>query len=283
MHMHPKSRSIMPGALIAVLAAICAAQFARADELAEVKQKGTLVCGVLGTDEPSSFIDPQTRTLVGYDVDLCRAVARKLGVAPVIRQIAVAARIPELQQGRVDLLAATLTHTKEREAVIAFSLTTLVTGQKVMVRRDGGITSLAQLAGKKVVTVRGGTMEPNIRKAVPGIEVVTYESSPQAMIALEQRKAAGYINDEVSLRDAYAKLGPAQSDYLILPQSFSTEDIALGLRKGEPAFKAAVDEALRDLEKSGDAEKLFFKWFGPGTRLEYRTRDFKIDSDRIAG
>ena len=126
-------------------------------------------------------------------------------------------------------------------------------------------------------------MEPNIRKAVPSIEVVTYESSPQAMIALEQRKAAGYINDEVSLRDAYAKLGPAQADYVILPQSFSTEDIALGLRKGEPAFKAAVDAALRELEKSGDAEKLFFKWFGPGTRLQYRTRDFKIDSDRIAG
>lgn len=277
--MQLKSRLIMLGAALGIS---FAAQLALADQLADIKQKGSLVCGVLGTDEPSSFIDPQTRTLVGYDLDLCRVIARELGVSAVIKQIAVAARIPELQQGRVDLLAATLTHTKEREAVIAFSLTTFITGQKAMVRRDSGITGLAQLAGKKVVTVRGGTMEPNIRKAVPSVEVVTFESSPQAMIALEQRKAAGYINDEISLRDAYAKLGPVQSDYVILPQSFSTEAIALGLRKNEPAFKAAVDEALRELEKSGEAEKLFFKWFGPDTRLQYQTRGFKIDSDRIA-
>ena len=182
----------------------------------------------------------------------------------------------------MDILAATLTHTREREAVIAFSLTTFVTGQKVMVRRDSGITTPAQLAGKKVVTVRGGTQEPNMRKAVPTVDVVTFETAPQALVALQQHKAAGFVNDEVSLFDAYSKLGPAQKDYVILPQSISTEVVALGLRKDEPAMKAAVDSALRDLETSGEAEKLFFKWFGPGTRLQYQTRNFHIDSDRLA-
>jgi polar amino acid transport system substrate-binding protein len=79
------------------------------------------------------FVDPQTRTIVGYEVDLCRAVARKIGVTAMVKQIAVGARIPELQQGHIDLLSATLTHTRQREAVIDFSLTTFVTGQKVMV------------------------------------------------------------------------------------------------------------------------------------------------------
>jgi polar amino acid transport system substrate-binding protein len=202
-------------------------------------------------------------------------------VTATIKQVAIAARIPELQQGRVDILAATLTHTREREAVIAFSLTTFLTGQKVMVRRDSGITAVSQLAGRKVVTAKGGTQEPNIRKAVPAVEVVTFETAPQALVALQQHKAAGFVNDEVSLYDAYAKLGPAQKDYVILPQSISTEAVALGLRQGEPALKAVVDGSLRDLETSGDAEKLFFKWFGPGTRLQYQTRAFKIESDRI--
>jgi len=257
------------------------AQPAYADQLADIKHKGELVCGVLATDEPMSFVDPQTRTIIGYEVDLCRAVARKIGVTATIKQVAVAARIPELQQGRVDVLSATLTHTREREAVIAFSLTTFVTGQKVMVRRDSGITTLAQLAGKKVVTVKGGTQEPNIRKAVPTVDVVTFETAPQALVALQQHKATAFVNDEVSLYDAYAKLGPAQKDYVILPQSISTEAVAIGLRKDEPAMKAVVDAALRDLEASGEAEKLFFKWFGPGTRLQYPTRTFKIESDRI--
>jgi polar amino acid transport system substrate-binding protein len=274
--------------LRAQVAIVCAAGWiagapqASADQLADIRHKGDLVCGVLATDEPMSFVDPQTRTIIGYDVDLCRMVARKIGVTATIKQVAVAARIPELQQGRVDILAATLTHTREREAVIAFSLTTFVTGQKVMVRRDSGITELSQLAGRKVVTVKGGTQEPNIRKAVSTVDVVTFETAPQALVALQQHKAAGFVNDEVSLYDAYAKLGPAQKDYVILPQNISTEAVALGLRKGEPALKTVVDGTLRDLETSGDAEKLFFKWFGPGTRLQYQTRAFRIDSDRIA-
>jgi polar amino acid transport system substrate-binding protein len=255
---------------------------ARADQLADIKHKGELVCGVLATDEPMSFVDPSTRTIVGYEVDLCEAIAHRIGVTATVKQIAVGARIPELQQGRVDILAASLTHTREREAVIAFSLTTFVTGQKVMVRRDSGITTLAQLAGKRVVTVRGGNQEPNIRKLVPTIDVITFETAPQALVALQQRKAAGFINDEMSLLDAYARLGSAQQDYVILPQNVSTEPLAFGLRKNEPALKAVVDTTLRDLETSGEAQKLFLKWFGPGTRLHYPTRPFRIDSDRLA-
>lgn len=261
---------------VAALLAILAAHGVHADQLDEIKRKGELVCGVLGTDDPMSFIDPKTRTIVGYEVDLCGAVAGRIGVSPQIKQLSVAARIPELQQGRVDILAATLTRTKEREAIIDFSHTTFVTGQKVMVRRDSGIASLAQLAGKKVLTVKGGTQEPNMRKAVPGVQVVTFETAPQAFIALQQRKGAGFINDEVSLQTAFAKLGAAQKDYVILPQNVSTETIALGLRKNEPALQATVNAALQALETSGEAEKLFLKWFGPGTRLQYRTRNFKM-------
>ena len=256
---------------------------AGADQLADIRKKQSLVCGVLGTDEPNSFIDPKTRKIVGYEVDLCEAVAKKIGVPTQIKQLSVAARIPELQQGRVDILAATLTHTKEREAVVDFSLNTFVTGQRVMVRRDSGIAKLSQLAGKKVVTVKGGTQEPNLRKVVPSVEVVTFETAPQAFVALQQRKAAGFVNDEVSLLDAFGKLGPAQKDYVILPESISTEAIALGLRKNEPALKTLVNETLGELEKSGQAQQLFLKWFGPGTRLNFPRREFKLDSDRIPG
>jgi polar amino acid transport system substrate-binding protein len=254
---------------------------AQADQLDDIKKKGELVVGVLGTDEPNSFIDPKTREIVGYEVDLASAVAKKLGVKLTLKQLAVAARIPELQQGRVDLLAASLTHNKEREQVIDFSLTSFVTGQKVLVRKDSGITQLSQLGGKKVVTIKGGTQEPNVRKAVPNVDVVTFETGPQAFQALQQGKGVGFVNDEVSLIDDYAKLGPLQKDYAILPQNISVEPLALGIRKGEKNLKAAVDGTLRELEKSGEAEKLFFKWYGPSTRLKFPSRSFKIESDKV--
>ncbi|MEG2963058.1 MAG: transporter substrate-binding domain-containing protein, partial [Janthinobacterium sp.] len=159
-------------------------QVAQADQLAAIKAKGELVCGTLGTDEPNSFIDAKSRQLVGYEVDLCRAIAQGIGVKPVIKQLAVAARIPELQQGRVDILTASLTHNKEREALVDFSLSTFYTGQRVLVKKSSNITTVAGLAGKKVLTVKGGTQEPNIRKAVPGVDVVTFETAGQAYLGL---------------------------------------------------------------------------------------------------
>ncbi|NVO05994.1 MAG: transporter substrate-binding domain-containing protein, partial [Rhodoferax sp.] len=66
-----------------------------ADQLADIKKKGEIVFGVLGTDEPNSFVDANTREFIGYEVDLAKAIAAKIGVKPVFKQLAVAARIPE--------------------------------------------------------------------------------------------------------------------------------------------------------------------------------------------
>ena len=271
-----------PAAIIATaLAATLLSHAAMADQLDDIKKKGELVIGVLGTDEPNSFVDPKTREIVGYEVDIANAIAKKIGVKPVFKQLAVAARIPELQQGRVDILAASLTHNKEREAQVDFSLTTFVTGQKVLVKTASGINDLPQLGGKKVLTVKGGTQEPNIRKAVPGVDVVTFETTQQAFLALQQGKGVGYVNDEASLVNDYAKLGAAKKDYAILSQSISVEPLALGLKKGEKSLKTTVDGVLRELESSGEADKLFVKWYGPATKLQFDKRSFKIDSDQI--
>lgn len=254
---------------------------AHADQLADIKQKGQIVIGILGTDEPNSFIDAKSREYVGYEVDLAKAVASKLGVKPVFKQIAVAARIPELQQGHVDILAASLTHNKEREAQIAFGLTHFVTGSKVLVKASSGINNVSELAGKKALTVKGGTQGPNLLRAVPSAEIVTFETTQQAFQALQQGKGVAYVNDEASLIDDQAKLGERAKDYRILPQNLNVEPLAFGLRKGETALKTVVDDTLRELEKSGQAEKLFQKWYGPNTKLKFPARNFKIDSDKV--
>lgn len=267
--------------LAATLVVALAPLAAHADQVADVKAKGELVCGVLGTDDPFSFIDPKSREIVGYEVDLCNAIAKKLGVKASLKQLAVAARVPELQQGRVDILAASLTHNKEREALIDFSLSTFVTGQKIMTKKASGITQPSQLAGQKVLTVKGSTMEQNIKKVVPAAEVVSFDNSPQAFLALQQGKGVAYVNDETSLIDDFSKLGAAQKDYVILPTSISTEHLALGLKKGEAGMKALVDGVLRDLEKSGEADKLFARWFGPDTKMKFPSRPFKYETDKI--
>jgi polar amino acid transport system substrate-binding protein len=156
-----------------------------------------------------------------------------------------------------------------------------VTGQKAIVKKDSGITDVPQLGGKKVLTIRGGTQEPNIRKAVPTAEVVTFDTSQQAFQALQQGKGVGYVDDEAALLRSYAKLGPAKAQYVVLKQNLSTEALAIGIKKGESGLKAVVDDTLRELEKSGEAQKIFVKWYGPDTASGFQTRDFKLDSDKI--
>ena len=79
----------------------------------------------------------------------------------------------------------------------------------------------------------------------------------------------------------YAKLGANKKDYVILSQNLSVEPLALGIRKGESSLKAAIDETLRGLEKSGEANKVFLKWYGPLTNLKFEKRSFKIETDKV--
>ena len=150
-----------------------------------------------------------------------------------------------------------------------------------MVKKSSGITSLAQLDGKKLLTVKGSTMEANIAKTIKNADVVSFDNSPQALLALQQGKGVAYVNDETTLIGNMAKMGPAAKDYALLPQNLSTEHLALGIRKGEPAFKKQVDDVLLGMEKSGEAQKLFDKWFGPNTKMAFPQRTFKISTDKI--
>nr|WP_053844034.1 ABC transporter substrate-binding protein [Paracidovorax avenae] len=277
-------RSAIRSAGTSVFAAVLGfvALSAGATQVDDIRKKGELVCGVLGTDEPFSFMkDPASREIVGYEVDICKAVAKSLGVKPVLKQIAVAARLPELQQGRVDMLTATLTHSRERETQIDFSVSTFVTGQKVMVKKAAGIRHLSDLNGKKVLTVKGSSMEQNVRKAAPSAEIVSFDAGPQALLALQQGKGVAYANDETSLVSQKAMLGDAAQKYEILPENLSVEHIAVGIRKGQPELRDQVNQVLRGMEASGEAEKMFMKWFGPATRMRYEARPFKMETDRI--
>ena len=71
-------------------ASLFAGATVHASQLEQIKKKGELVVGILGTDEPNSFIDPKTREYIGYEVDLAKEVAAKMGVKPVFKQVAVA-------------------------------------------------------------------------------------------------------------------------------------------------------------------------------------------------
>ncbi len=108
-----------------VLAALALSPLAvsavHADQLSDVMSKKSLSCGVYADVPPFSAPDPQTRELVGMDVDLCKALAKHMGVELELKPLSVEARIPEVKMGRVDVIFANLAYTKSRAEQIQFS------------------------------------------------------------------------------------------------------------------------------------------------------------------
>jgi polar amino acid transport system substrate-binding protein len=257
-------------------AALLSAHAARADQLADIKQKGTLVCGTLGNAEPFSYPNAQTRETQGYDVDFCAAVAKSLGVKLELKLIAVPARIPELMQGRVDVLAANLGWTAERAQQIAFSDSYFVSNQMVAARRADKFKSPADLSGKRVAAAKGSTSEAGARKFIPNVTTVTFQDAPSLFLALQQSKVDGVVLSELTLvkwkHDA--ENTPVPID--VLQPALFSEPWGIGMRKEETALIRQVNEVLSGMEKSGEAAKIFDKYLGTGTQFNLR-RTFKVE------
>lgn len=260
---------------LAALASTFVAGAAFADQLADIQAKGSLTCGTLGTSEPFSFPDPQTREITGYDVDFCKAVAKSLGVKLDLKPIAVAARIPELQQGRVDVVIANLGWSPERAEQIAFSNQYFASQQKVAARKESGFTKIQELAGKRVSATKGSSSEMAVRKALPTVTTVTFQDPPSGFLAMQQGKVEGFVLSELSLVK-FKQQSEASSPVVILEPSLMLEPWGIGMRKGEITLINHVNNLLDTMEKTGEATQIHDKWMGPATPYKVQ-RSFKIE------
>ncbi len=250
--------------LVIVTASLAVSTYAHADRLADIKARGTLICATLTSTEPLGFSDPQTRQVVGFDVDTCSAIAKHLGVKLEHKAVSVEARIPELMTGRVDLIAAALGYTKERAQQIDFSASHYQTPIKLVARSDSGYNKIEDLAEKRISANKGSTPELFARRMFPKATIVTYQDSPAAFLALAQKKVQGLALAQPS---AIRFVNEYKGEYKFLEGSIAWEPTALGLKKNEPALLNAVNQALEEMEKSGELEQMWVKWFGPDTKF----------------
>ncbi|WP_425293592.1 ABC transporter substrate-binding protein [Lampropedia puyangensis] len=223
-----------------------------------------MVCGTLGTSQPFSFQDASTRTLVGYDVDVCKLVADKLGVPVEYKLLSVAARVPELNEGRVDILAANLGYSPERAEQIAFSHAYYVSPQKLLVRKDAGLDTIAQVDGRRVGATKGSSSEREIKRILAKSNVIGYADSSAAYLALQQKKVDAQFASELVLARLMLQ-SPPTAPVSIIKEPVFMEYWGLGMRKDETAFIAKVNGILDEAEKDGAAAALFDKWFGAQT------------------
>ena len=264
--------------LIAVLVtALLTTWPAAADRLDDVKARGKLIVGVSDTTPPFSFKKPGESTVVGYDLDIVHAVAKRLGATVETVSVSSAERIPMLKDGKLDFVATSMTHTPERLKEIDFSYIYFVTPHAVIVRKSSGITSVHQLAGKKASSASTSTAGSNLKEVAPNVDLVYVRDYALAFGLLKDGKVDAFPTDETVLR-AIVKQDGHPDDYVFLPDFTKSRNVGFALKKDEPRFKDAVNKALLDIEASGDAAKIFDAWFGPQSQ-EPMARKFKIQAD----
>ena len=143
-HRTSTAAKLILGAALGTFLALLTATLAVADKLDEIKARGHLIVGTSETSPP--FSPRKNGKVVGYDVDLAARVAARLALPMETLSIINADRIPALQQDRVDLVASGITRADNRRDEIGFSVAYLVSPHKVLIRKDGGVAAVAQMA-----------------------------------------------------------------------------------------------------------------------------------------
>lgn len=247
-----------------------------ADTLDQIKKEGVLVVGVRNGMRPFGFIDKEKMELVGYDIDFARAIAGKLGVKLQLKS-SDAPLIPLLRQRKIDLIAGAMTKSVERMEQCDFSLTYYVTGQTFLVKK-GAVKALADLAGQKIGTGQNSTSERNLKKVLPNSTIVLFTNYREAFRALKWGSVSAVSTDETILVGLLAA-DPQKAAYEILDTRISNEPYGLGIRKGDRQFLEFVDRTLLELEQSGEAVRIYDKWFGKDSGLSIK-RDFTITAGK---
>ncbi|EKG40590.1 glutamine ABC transporter periplasmic amino acid-binding protein [Pseudomonas syringae pv. avellanae str. ISPaVe013] len=262
-----------------VLAALALSPLAvsavHADQLSDVMSKKSLSCGVYADVPPFSAPDPQTRELVGMDVDLCKALAKHMGVELELKPLSVEARIPEVKMGRVDVIFANLAYTKSRAEQIQFSDPYYIAKETLVVRAANADQPKSFFKGKRISSTKGSTSEQSIRLA--DATPVTFQDTGSAYMALQQNKVVGLVTNTMTAIKLVGQAKAGGVELTIAKEPMALEPIGAGMRQGEPAFLAKVNESLRAMEAAGEIDAIWAHWIGPNT--EYKmVREDKVQS-----
>jgi cystine transport system substrate-binding protein len=231
-----------------------------ADLLDTVKARGTLKVAMEGNYPPFNFKDPKSGQLTGFEVDVAKLLAAKLGVTPEFTTTEWSGILAGLGAGKYDVILNQVGITEARQKAFDFSQPYTLSSAQLIVRKDEKrhFSTLESLKGYKLGLGQGTNFEQKA-KAVPGIDVKTYPGSPEYLADLASGRIDAALNDRLLvgylLKNANLPLKAGAS--------FGDVDkIGIPFKKGNPKFQAALNHALDEILKDGSFKQVSFKWFG---------------------
>ncbi len=196
--------------------------------------------------------------IVGFDVDLVRAIAREAGLGVEVINQPFDGILPGLQQGKYDAVISCLTITPERAREVAFTDPYFDAGQVVAVRAaEKGIGGIADLKGRTIAVQRNTTGQLAAEK-VEGSSVKAFDAIEPAFLELLAGRADAVINDDPTTR-LFAKAHPGVR---IVGVPFTEERYGIAVRRGDAALLAKLNGGLAKVRASGEYGRLKEHWIG---------------------
>ncbi|OPJ65008.1 cystine-binding periplasmic protein precursor [Clostridium oryzae] len=227
--------------------------------LDKIKSKKVITIGVDDTYPPMEFKDSSNK-LVGYDVDMAEAVAKKMGVKIKWVPTAWDGIFGALSSKRFDLIHSSVSITDERKKTMIFSDPYITGGNSIFVKKgDTSIQSSDDLKGKIIGVQAGTTGEEVVSKMGTAKSVKKYQGMTEAFMDLLNGRTSAVVSDPM-VGKYYAAKQP--NKFETVKSTLNEEPIGVAFRKSDKSLRDAYNKAINDLKKDGTLSKISEKWFG---------------------
>lgn len=228
----------------------------------KVEEKGEFILGMDEAFPPMGFRDADGQ-LVGFDVDVATEVCSRLGIELNLQPIDWKVKEQELDTEKIDCIWNGFTITDERLEAMTMTKPYMQNKQVIVLRGDSEVTSLADLAGKKLGYQSGSSAEAALNGAedfkASLSEVVTFDDNLKLLMDLEQGGLDAVLMDVVV---AKYNIEANNKDFKLLDESLAEEEFGIGFRKGDEALMQKVQDTLEEMAADGKLAEISAKWFG---------------------
>ena len=242
--------------------------------LRKIKASNTITLGYREDARPFAYTGDDGKP-TGYSVDLCTriaaSVARQLGLLNLQTKwvkVTPENRISSVVNGTVDLECGSTTASLSRQELVDFSLMTFIDGGSLLVTDVSGIRDVTTLAGKKVAVVPGTTTEKALTAVLAKrsikTTVVSVKDHAEGIAALDNHTIDAYASDR-TLLIGMGRTSKSPEKLSLIEEFFSYEPHGFVLKRGDAAFRLAVNRALASMYRSGEVGPIFEKYFGSMT------------------
>ena len=234
--------------------------------LAAIKEKGQLIIGLDDTFAPMGFKDDKGE-IVGFDIDLAKEVAKRIGVEAVFKPSEWSGIVFELKSKNIDVVWNGMTITEDRNKEIGFSNPYMNNNQIIVTLSGSTLNNKADLNGK-IIGLQLGSSSFNavsadeISKSFK--EIKKYDTNVEALMDLEAGRIEAVVLDEIVARYYIAqKEKDTNKDlFKVLDGDFGTEEYGVGIRQEDKDLKDEIDRIIDEMKKDGSYDAIYEKWFG---------------------